>query len=118
VSRYLRRSIALLRDAGSDRALIDPGIGFGKTLAHNLELIRRLDVLGTLGKPILLGPSRKSFIGTVLDLPVEERLEGTAAAIAAGVLHGAAALRVHDVLEMKRVVKMAAALAGRGGGPP
>ncbi|MHC4600316.1 MAG: dihydropteroate synthase [Planctomycetota bacterium] len=118
IARSLRRSLALLEKAGGAGALVDPGIGFGKTLAHNLLLIRHLGMFGALGRPILLGPSRKSFLGALLDLPVEERLEGTAAAVAAGVMAGAAAVRVHDVREMRRVARVAAAVAGAGGEGP
>ncbi|UCE72420.1 MAG: dihydropteroate synthase, partial [Nitrospiraceae bacterium] len=94
-----------------DRIIIDPGIGFGKTAEHNLEIIRRLDEFAGFEKLVLLGPSRKSFIGKVLgDLPVTERLEGTAAAVAAAILKGAHILRVHDVKEMVRVARLADAI--------
>jgi dihydropteroate synthase len=109
----LRESIAIAEQAGipGDRIIIDPGIGFGKTVAHNLEIIRRLDEFAGFEKPVLLGPSRKSFIGKVLgDLPVTERLEGTAAAVAAAILKGAHILRVHDVKEMVRVARLADAI--------
>lgn len=99
-------------DAGVDweNIIIDPGIGFGKTLGGNLEVLHRLGELKSLGRPILLGTSRKSMIGLVLDLPVEERLEGTAATVALGIANGADMIRVHDVLQMKRVAKMADAV--------
>ena len=87
--------------------IIDPGIGFGKTLEGNLEVLRRLSELKSLGRPILLGTSRKSMIGLVLDLPVDERLEGTAATVALGIANGADIIRVHDVLQMRRVATMA-----------
>ena len=90
--------------------IIDPGIGFGKTLEGNIEVLRRLSELKSLGRPILLGTSRKSMIGLVLDLPVDERLEGTAATIALGIANGADMIRVHDVLQMKRVAKMTDAI--------
>ena len=90
--------------------IIDPGIGFGKTLEGNLEVLRRLRELKSLGRPILLGTSRKSMIGLVLDLPVDERLEGTAATVALGIANGADMIRVHDVLQMKRVAKMTDAI--------
>ncbi len=93
-----------------EQVIVDVGIGFGKTLEHNLELIRHLDYFKSLGCPILLGPSRKSFIGLILDLPVEERLEGTLAVVAIGVIKGANILRVHDVREALRAVKVADAL--------
>jgi len=108
VFRYFREGISLAESAGvrPEGILIDPGLGFGKNLEHNLTLLRRLRELRCLGKPILIGPSRKSFIGKLLDLPVEERLEGTAAVVAWGVCHGASIVRVHDVKEMKRVTIM------------
>lgn len=93
-----------------DRIILDPGIGFGKTPEHNLEILSRLDELAAIGVPLLIGPSRKSFIGHVLGLPVEKRLEGTAAAVAVGVLKGASIVRVHDVEAMARVVRMVDAI--------
>jgi len=92
------------------RIILDPGIGFGKTREHNLELINRLDEIRSLGFPVLLGPSRKSFIGFTLDLPADQRVEGTAAAIAVGITRGADIIRVHDVKEMARVAKMTDAI--------
>lgn len=97
-----------------EKIILDPGIGFGKTLAQNLALINQLDLFLPLGFPVLLGPSRKSFIGRVLDLPPEERLEGTAAAVAVGIMRGASIVRVHDVRTMARVVKMTHALSKAG----
>jgi len=85
-----------------ERMIIDPGIGFGKTLEHNLELIKHLDYFLDLGKPVLLGPSRKSFIGLLLQEPPASRLEGTIVSCLVGYLNGAVILRVHDVLELKR----------------
>jgi dihydropteroate synthase len=93
-----------------DRVLIDPGIGFGKDREGNLEIVRRLPELGRLGSPIVVGPSRKSFIGKTLDLPVEERREGTAAVVALSVAGGADIVRVHDVRAMVRVARMADAV--------
>ena len=93
-----------------ERIILDPGIGFGKTWQQDLEIIRRLEELRALGKPILIGPSRKSFIKMVLDLPTNERLEGTAAAIAIGIAHGADIVRVHDVQQMVRVCRMSDAI--------
>jgi dihydropteroate synthase len=87
--------------------LIDPGIGFGKTAEQNWVVMRRLPELRALGQPILVGTSRKSFIGKLLDLPPDERVEGTAATVTAAVLRGADVVRVHDVLEMTRVVRVA-----------
>lgn len=107
---YLREGIGIARNAGiaEDKIIIDPGIGFGKTVEHNLEIIKRLDEFTGLEKPILLGPSRKAFIGKILgDLPVTERVEGTAAAIAIGIFNGANIIRVHDVKEMVRVARTA-----------
>jgi dihydropteroate synthase len=90
--------------------ILDPGIGFGKTREHNLELINRLDEIRLLGYPVLLGPSRKSFIGFTLDLPADQRVEGTAATVAVGITRGADIIRVHDVKEMARVAKMTDAI--------
>jgi dihydropteroate synthase len=107
---YLRTGIDIARKAGipGDKIIIDPGIGFGKTVEHNLEIIRRLDSFTGFEKPILLGPSRKSFIGKILgDIPVTERLEGTAAAVAIGILNGANMVRVHDVEAMVKVARIA-----------
>ena len=108
----LKRAIDLALDAGVPwkNIIVDPGIGFGKTLEQNLELVRRLDELKVLGRPILLGTSRKSMIGLVLDLPPEQRLEGTAASIAIGIARGADMVRVHDVKEMMRVCRMSDAI--------
>jgi dihydropteroate synthase len=96
-------------DAGvpRERVLIDPGIGFGKTAEQNWIVMRRLEELKDLGQPILIGTSRKSFIGKLLDLPVTERVEGTAATITAAILRGVDAVRVHDVKAMTRVVRVA-----------
>ena len=112
VKRELMDSVNIARRAGipDERILLDPGIGFGKTVAHNLELIRRLDEIRALGFPVLLGPSRKSFIGYTLDLPPDQRVEGTAAAVAVGITRGADIVRVHDVLQISRVVKMTDAI--------
>ena len=110
VKKYLKNSVELAENAGIDNIAIDPGIGFGKTRSHNLELIRHLEEFKGLGKPILLGVSRKSFIGGVLDLPVEERLEGSLAAAVIGVLNGATIIRTHDVRATARAVKMARAI--------
>ncbi|HPP63915.1 MAG TPA: dihydropteroate synthase [Anaerolineales bacterium] len=112
VKRELMDSVDIARRAGipDERVILDPGIGFGKTVAHNLELIRRLDEIRALGFPILLGPSRKSFIGYTLDLPPDQRVEGTAAAVAVGITRGADIVRVHDVLPISRVVKMTDAI--------
>ena len=108
----LRRSLEIAEEAGMPPAhvIVDPGIGFGKTWEQNLVVLRRLGELKALGRPLLVGTSRKSFIGRVLDLPVEDRVEGTAASVTAAVLRGADIVRVHDVRQMARVVRMAEAL--------
>jgi dihydropteroate synthase len=111
---HLRRGLELARGAGVRQVIIDPGIGFGKTTRHNLEILRRLNELRSLGCPLLVGPSRKSFIGDVLGLPVGERLEGTAAAAAVAVMNGARIIRVHDVGPIRRVVRMVDAIMGEG----
>jgi dihydropteroate synthase len=95
-----------------ERTLVDPGIGFSKEAAHSLEALRRLPELAALDRPLLVGPSRKSFIGRVLDLPVERRLLGTAGAVAASVMLGAHVVRVHDVREMVEVVRVCDAIRG------
>ena len=108
----LREGMKLAQDAGVawENIIIDPGIGFGKTLGGNLELMRRLGELRVLGRPILLGTSRKSMIGLVLDLPPDQRLEGTAATVALGIANGADMVRVHDVMPMVRVSRMTDAI--------
>ena len=108
VKRELMDSVNIARNAGidDDRIILDPGIGFGKKVEHNLELINHLDEIRALGFPVLLGPSRKSLIGYTLDLPADQRLEGTAATIAIGIARGADIVRVHDVEYMARVAKM------------
>ena len=111
----LRESLTLARQSGigDHRILIDPGIGFGKDVKQNIEIMRRLADFSCLGYPLLLGTSRKSMIGKTLDLPVHERLEGTAATVAYGIAAGAEVVRVHDVAEMKRVALMTDALVRR-----
>jgi dihydropteroate synthase len=108
VAFFLRSAIERATSAGvaGDQIAIDPGIGFGKTTKHNLAILRRLPELAVLGKPILVGPSRKSFIGNVLDLPAGERLEGTLATAAYAVVQGARIIRVHDVRPTVRVTRM------------
>src|SRR5512134_2476603 len=112
VKRELLVSVELAIKAGIEEShiILDPGIGFGKTREHNLELINRLDEIRALGFPVLLGPSRKSFIGFTLDLPADQRVEGTAATVAVGIVRGADIIRVHDVREMARVAKMTDAI--------
>jgi dihydropteroate synthase len=116
VRRELLESVEIAHEAGiSDELIIlDPGIGFGKTVEQNLELIDRLEDIRSLGYPVLLGPSRKSFIGYTLDLPPDERLEGTAAAVSVGITRGADIIRVHDVEFMARVLRMTDAIVRRG----
>ena len=105
---FLCKSLEIAQGAGIKRENIalDPGIGFGKDLAQNLETLRRLQELRALGLPILLGTSRKSLVGKVLNLPVHDRVEGTAATVALGIAYGADFVRVHDVQAMKRVAVM------------
>jgi dihydropteroate synthase len=110
VKEFLLKRSDRVRHAGVRQIIVDPGIGFGKTLEHNLRLVNGLATFRSLNVPILVGPSRKSFIGMILDAPVEERLEGTAAAVAACILNGAHIVRVHDVKAMKRVAAVADAL--------
>lgn len=98
---------------GRDRVVIDPGIGFGKRYEHNYEILRRLRELADLGQPLLIGPSRKAFLGAALDLPPEQRLHGTAAAVTVAILNGAHIVRVHDVPEMGQVARIADVLAGK-----
>lgn len=112
VCQFLEEQVHKAHSLGLQQIIIDPGIGFGKNLQHNLQVIRELAIFKTIGCPVLVGPSRKSFIGTILDLPVDQRLEGTAAAVTACILNGAHIVRVHDVKEMKRVALMADALKG------
>ena len=100
---FFRERIEYAENNSVGKIIIDPGIGFGKNLEHNLEIIRRLKEFKSLGKPLLVGPSRKSFIGQILNLPVEERLEGTLAAISACISNGADIIRVHDVKECNMV---------------
>jgi len=108
----LRVAMQCCRDAGvpAENILIDPGLGFGKTAAQDLDVIRRLSELKVLSCPIVLGPSRKSFIGLTLGLQTNERLGGTAAAVALGIAYGADVVRVHDVKEMVRVVRLSDAI--------
>jgi dihydropteroate synthase len=110
---YLGVSMSIGRDAGvaEDMIIIDPGIGFGKTFDHNLEIIHNLDRFASLGRPILIGPSRKAFIGKILDdAPPDKRVCGTAAAVAVSIMKGANIVRVHDVKQMTEVAKVADAI--------
>jgi len=109
--------VALAAGVPREHIIMDPGIGFGKTAEQNLVVLRRLEELRTLGYPILVGASRKSTIGLVLGLPVNERLEGTAATVALSIAHGADIVRVHDVKAMARVARMSDAIV-RGWSQP
>lgn len=102
--------LALIAGVAQENIVVDPGFGFGKTWEQNLEVLRRLDELRALGRPILIGTSRKSMIGRVLDLPLDQRIEGTAATVAVGIVKGADIVRVHDVLAMARVARMTDAI--------
>ena len=108
----LQRSVEVATEAGvsPDDIILDPGIGFGKTPDHNLEILKRLDEFCSLGHPVMVGTSRKSTIGFVLDLPVDQRVEGTAATVALSIAGGADIVRVHDVREMVRVCRMSDAI--------
>ncbi|MEJ2738821.1 MAG: dihydropteroate synthase [Dehalococcoidia bacterium] len=112
----LKRAVDTALDAGVpwDNIIIDPGPGFGKTLEQNYEIVRRLGELKAFGLPVLLGTSRKSMIGLTLDLPPDQRVEGTAATVALGIANGADIVRVHDVKEMVRVCRMTDAIVRRG----
>jgi len=112
ITASLKESLEIASQSGVPREniILDPGIGFGKSWQHDLEIIRRLAELKALGRPLLIGPSGKSFIGKILDLPVGERLEGTAAAVAIGIARGADMVRVHQVGPIARVCRMADAI--------
>jgi dihydropteroate synthase len=114
----LRDAVNRALDAGiaHDRLVIDPGVGFAKRPEHSLVVLRHTSAFRSLGLPVMVGPSRKSFIGAVLDLPADERLEGTGAAVAAAVMGGAHIVRVHDVRPMRRTADLAAAIRDEGSG--
>jgi dihydropteroate synthase len=117
ITNFLEQRIHVALKAGvnPEKIIVDPGIGFGKKLMHNLELLKRLDEFKGLGRPIMLGTSRKKFIGTVLDIPLpEQRVIGTAATVAFGIERGAAIVRVHDVAHMVQVARMTDALVNTG----
>ena len=114
---YLREGIRLAKESGvsEDKIIIDPGIGFGKTFNHNLEIINNLHEFTLLEKPILIGPSRKAFIGKILgNVSETDRLEGTSAAVAISIMNGANIIRVHDIKEMVRVARVADAIKNLG----
>ena len=108
-----RVDVAITAGVAEERIWVDPGIGFGKTLEHNLELLRRLGELRGLGRPVVVGSSRKSFIGAITGREVEDRLGGTVASNVLAVLAGADVVRVHDVLELKQALNVAEAIVGR-----
>ncbi|MBI5214599.1 MAG: dihydropteroate synthase [Ignavibacteriae bacterium] len=110
ICSYLRKSIQTAEKNNIEQLIIDPGIGFGKTLENNLEIIQRLNEFHRFHYPVLVGPSRKSFLGKILNLPANERLEGTSAAVAVSIMKGANIVRVHDVKEMKRVANVVDAI--------
>jgi len=120
ISDYLAEGIARAEAAGiaRDQIVVDPGIGFGKKLEHNLEILRRLREFRSLGCPVLVGTSRKSMIGAILDLPPDQRVEGTAATVALAIAAGADMVRVHDVKEMARVARVADAIVRVRHEPP
>jgi dihydropteroate synthase len=115
IKRELNECVEMALRAGIKEAniILDPGIGFGKTVEQNLELVDRLGELKAMGYPLLVGPSRKSFVGYTLNLPPEERVEGTAAAVTVCIDRGADIVRVHDVQQMARVAKIADAIVRR-----
>ncbi len=112
IKEFFANSVKRAKDAGigAHNIVIDPGIGFGKKVEHNLEILRRLEEFKELGHPILVGASRKSFIGKILGLEVGERLEGSLATVAIAIMNGASIVRVHDVRESVRVARMADAI--------
>jgi dihydropteroate synthase len=113
ISEFLTERISFAQKSGIDpsRIIIDPGIGFGKSIEmDNFTILKHLEEFKSLGKPILVGPSRKAFLGHLLDLPVNDREEATAAAVAVAVMNGANIVRVHDIKKMKRVVRVADAI--------
>ena len=114
IKAFFEVQIAIAKRAGIDSGniILDPGIGFGKRLEDNFEIIRELGQISTMGYPVLLGPSRKSFIGFTLDLPVEERIEGTLASITAGVINGARIVRVHDIRATRRTLTITEKIMG------
>ena len=107
-----RKRFARAKGILDQQIILDPGIGFGKRLQDNFQLLRELKKIVDMGFPVLIGPSKKSFIGLTLDLPVDQRLEGTAAAVTTGILKGARIVRVHDVKEMKRVALITDSIRG------
>jgi dihydropteroate synthase len=117
IVEFLRQRICFAQEAGVKRGkvIVDPGIGFGKSMReHNFAILRDLKALTLLARPVMVGTSRKAFLGHVLNQPPDEREEGTAAAVTAAVMNGAHIVRVHDVKKMKRVVQVADAIRNAG----
>ncbi|MEM0466898.1 MAG: dihydropteroate synthase [Candidatus Thermoplasmatota archaeon] len=112
IKLFFMKQIEKAQSSGIQKIILDPGIGFGKTVTHNLNILKRLQEFQDLGFPILVGPSRKSFIGTITGLPVEQRLEGTIAAVVIACMHGAHIVRVHDIAACKHAVQIVDALRG------
>jgi len=112
ITSFFQKQIATAHKIGIQQIIIDPGIGFGKTVEHNLQILKHLEIFSSLGCPILIGPSRKSFIGTITGLPVNERLDGTIATITVAIMNGANIVRVHDVKECRRAIQMVDAIRG------
>jgi dihydropteroate synthase len=110
VKQFLREQVEKAIKANIKQIIIDPGIGFGKKFEHNVQLLKELKMFTSLGHPLLVGVSKKSFLGAIMNLPPSERVEGTAAAVTASILNGANIIRVHDVKEMKRVAMVSDAL--------
>lgn len=113
----LIESVKIVKDAGvkDENIILDPGVGFAKTMDDNLRVMNHLDAFVALGYPVLLGTSRKRFIGHVLDLPANDRMEGTGATVCLGIERGCQIVRIHDVLEISRMAKMMDAMLGKGG---
>lgn len=112
VRQFLQKRANFARKAGIKDIMIDPGIGFGKKLSHNLQILRNLEKFSSLGYPVVIGTSRKSFIGDITGLKVNERLEGTIASVSIAAMKGANIVRVHDVRECRRAVQVADAIKG------
>ena len=110
VSQFLRGRVETALEHGIRQIIIDPGIGFGKKFEHNIQLLKELNSLSSLGRPLLVGVSKKSFLGAILQVPPDERVESTAAAVTASILNGANIIRVHDVKQMKHVAMVSDAL--------
>jgi dihydropteroate synthase len=112
IKTFFAKQIALVCNEGIESIILDPGIGFGKTVEHNLLILRHLEAFTQLCCPVLVGPSRKNFLGMITGLPVKDRIEATIAAVSAAVLNGANIVRIHDVQECKRAIQVADAIRG------